>query len=41
MSKYKGGDKQIAKITLAAAIIALITQLASLLEKLVEWLSRQ
>ena len=37
----KHSDKQIAKLSLATALIALATQIINLLTKIIEWLSKQ
>lgn len=36
----RGDDKQVAKLALITAALALATQLASLIEKLIEWLAK-
>lgn len=41
MSKHKkNGDKQVAKLALVTAVVALITQLLNIVEKLIEWLTQ-
>ena len=38
--KKRSDDKQVAKLALITAALALTTQLASLIEKLIEWLAK-
>ena len=38
--KKRSDDKQVAKLALITAALALATQLASLIEKLIEWLAK-
>ena len=38
--KKRGDDKQVAKLALITAALALPTQLVSLIEKLIEWLAK-